>query len=247
MSKHVNAVTALLVSLSALVAACGGTGLVTSTPARSVAVSLPSTPTAPPVTVTELPATVAPSPSAAASPITGLPSHGCADAGLTLGTDPSAELAPGDYTVGNPPMDFTIPEPTDDVRWFGAAECAGGFVIRRANDPCDGCEDGQIAVIVTPESVDLAVAEWTTAAGSYLSGVEPAELGGATGVRFEGVLPTEQNVVFVHGGFNPHGYVAVYVLAVGTEAVVVVINQYEQPKSFVDDARPVVESFRFDV
>jgi hypothetical protein len=37
------------------------------------------------------------------------------------------------------------------------------------------------------------------------------------------------------------------VLAVGTQAVVVVINQYEQPTTFVDDARPVVESFRFDL
>jgi hypothetical protein len=144
-------------------------------------------------------------------------------------------------------MEFTIPAATDAMRWFGAADCAGGFVIRRASDACDGCEAGQIAVIVTPESVDVVVAEWTTAAGSYLSGVEPAELGGATGVRFEGVLPTEQNVVLVHGGFNPHGYVAVYVLAVGTQAVVVVINQYEQPTTFVDDARPVVESFRFDL
>ena len=163
-----------------------------------------------------------------------------------LATDPTTELEPGLYRVVNPPMEFTIPEPTDEMRWYGAADPAGGFVIRHANDPCDGCEEGQIAVIVTPGSVDLAVAEWTTAAGSSLSGAEPAELGGATGVRFEGVLPTELNVVIVHGGFNPHGYVAVYVLAVGTQAVVVVINQYEQPTSFVDDARPVVESFRFD-
>jgi hypothetical protein len=144
-------------------------------------------------------------------------------------------------------MEFTIPEPAGGMRWFGAADPAGGFVIRYANDSCDGCEEGQIAVIVTAASVDLAVAEWTTAAGSFLSGVEPAELGGATGVRFEGVLPTEQNVIIVHGGFNPHGYVAVYALAVGTQAVVVVINQYERPTDFVDDARPVVESFRFDV
>ena len=235
---YAKTLTAVVLMLT-MVAACGTSATQTGTPAPSAAASVTAQAPSPS-------ASPAPSASVSATP-TVAPRHGCADPALTLGTDPAAELAPGLYTVANPPLEFTIPEPTDEMRWFGAADCAGGFVIRRANDACDGCEEGQIAVIVRPESVDLAVAEWMALEDVSLSGVEPAELGGATGVKFEGVLPTELDVVIVHDGFNPHGYVAVYVLDVAGQAVVVVINQYEQPTSFVDDARPVVESFRFDV
>ena len=223
-----------LTSLVLVTATACGSASPTASPAAS--------PTASPVAATATPAL---SPSPSASPVAQVPSHGCGDPGTTLGTDRTAELAPGTYTIANPPMEFTIPEPTGDMRWFGAADCAGGFAIRWAPGPSEASATGQVAVIVTADSVDVAVAEWTTAAGSYLSRVEPAELGGASGVVFEGVLPTEQGVVSVHGGFNPRGYVAVYVVAVGTQAVVVVINTFVRGSTFVDDARPVVESFVF--
>lgn len=144
-------------------------------------------------------------------------------------------------------MEFIIPEPTDDARWFGGADPAGGFGIRRATDPCDGCEPGHIVVIVTPQSVTAAVEEWTSLDGASLTGTEPADLGGATGLLFEGAVPSELNVAIVHGGYNPHGLVAVYALDVGGQAVIVVINQYSTAEPFFDDAREVVDSFRFDI
>ena len=91
-----------------------------------------------------------------------------------------------------------------------------------------------------------AVAEWIALAASSYSPVGPTELGGASGV-FEGAVPSELDEAIVHDSFNPHGLVAVYVLDAGGQTVVAAINQYEIGEPFFDDARPVVDSFVFDV
>ena len=221
-----------VIGAAVLVAACGSPASPTPSPSPTAA---SATPTVAPATPSPAPAT----PTASASP-TGA-------SGMTLGSDPSAELEPGTYRVSNPPMVLTIPEPTDDARWFGAADPQVGFFIRRATSSCDGCEPGQVVVLAVPGSVDDVVAQWTALADSSFSDVQPAELGGATGVVFEGAVPSELDVAIVHGGFNPHGLVAVYALDAGGQTVVVVVNQYAIDAPFFDDARTVVDSFVFDV
>src|SRR5687767_9877575 len=91
-----------LTTLVLITATACGSAAPTASPAAS--------PTASPVAAT---ATSALSPSPSASSVAQVPSHGCGDPGTTLGTDPTAELAPGIHRVSNPPLEFTIPEPTD--------------------------------------------------------------------------------------------------------------------------------------
>ncbi len=193
-------------------------------------------------------AVVTPSPAATLSPTAPSPtgSPGTTSVARALGTDPETKLAPGVYRTDDPPMEFEIPATADEMKWFGRRDpVRGGWGIRKATDPCDGCEVGHIVVIVRVGSVTGAVAEWMSLEGADLSDAEPVELGGARGLRFEGTVPAALSEAVVHNGYHPEGIVRVHVLEVAGEPVVVVANQYTEAEPFLEDAQGVIDSFQF--
>jgi hypothetical protein len=231
-------VRTLTLGLAFVLVACGATPSPSAPPtrARSTPVTTRVPTIAPPPPAATPTASQVAIPTASPSPTLGI---------LTLGADPNAELAPGVYHVSVPRMTFTIPPTIGDEKWFGSADPGGaGWFIRKATDPCDGCEPGHIAVLVA-QSVNAVVAEWSGIPDATLSDIQPVALGGATGVLFEGTVPSELNVAIVHGGYNPHGLVRVYGLDAGGQIVVVSVNQYSEDEPFFEDADQVLQTFRF--
>ena len=161
-----------------------------------------------------------------------------------LSGNPRAVLRPGTYRSSDPPVEFTIPATSDGDHWYGV-QGARDWQVRKGSEPCDGCEVGHIHVLRVTGDVDATVAEWMALENSSFEEPQPVELGGAGGVEFTGSVPEALNVAIVHGGYNPHGRVHVYVLDVSGETVVVVINEYSESDPFFADAEQVVETFEF--
>ena len=66
-------------------------------------------------------------------------------------------------------------------------------------------------------------------------------------MQFTGSMPAGPGQAIVHGGYNPHGNVHVYVLDVTGTTVVVVVNEYSSAEPFMEAGEEVVQTFNFDV